>query len=70
MGGGGVPKLGVPFWGPYKKDYSIWVSIVGYLFFFFLNYDTIVEHAKHLAKLGCVKEFEVSCHDGFLSEGS
>ena len=21
---GGFPKLGVPFWGPYNKDYSIW----------------------------------------------
>ena len=27
---GGFPKLGVPFGGPYKKDYSILGSILGY----------------------------------------
>ena len=26
---GGFPKLGVPFWGPYNKDYSILGSILG-----------------------------------------
>ena len=26
---GGFPKLGVPFWGPHNKDYSILGSILG-----------------------------------------
>ena len=26
---GGFPKLGVPFWGPYNKDYRILGSILG-----------------------------------------
>ena len=26
---GGFPKLGVPFWGPSNKDYSILGSILG-----------------------------------------
>ena len=26
---GGFPKLGVPFWGPNNKDYSILGSILG-----------------------------------------
>ena len=26
---GSFPKLGVPFWGPYNKDYSILGSILG-----------------------------------------
>ena len=26
----GFPKLGVPFWGPHNKDYSILGSILGY----------------------------------------
>ena len=25
---GGFPKLGVPFWGPYTKDYSLWGSML------------------------------------------
>ena len=29
-GCGGFPKLGVPFWGPNNKDYSIFGSIVGF----------------------------------------
>ena len=27
---GGFPKLGVPFWGLYSKDYSTLGSILGY----------------------------------------
>ena len=26
----GFATLGVPFWGPHNKDYSIWGSILGY----------------------------------------
>ena len=26
----GFPKLGVPFWGPHNKDYSVLVSILEY----------------------------------------
>ena len=29
MGGGGFPKLGVPFLGPQNKDYSILGSMLG-----------------------------------------
>ena len=30
---GGFPKLDVPYWGPHNKDYSIWGSILGFLYF-------------------------------------
>ena len=30
---GGFPKLGVPFGGPYNKDYSIWGSLLGSPYF-------------------------------------
>ena len=26
---GSFPKLGIPFWGPHNKDYSIFGSILG-----------------------------------------
>ena len=36
---GGFPKLGVPFWGPYNKDYSISGSILGSSYLGNLPYD-------------------------------
>ena len=30
---GGFPKLGVPFWGPHTKDYTIRGSILGFPYF-------------------------------------
>ena len=35
---GGFPKLGVPFWGPYNKDYSILGSRMGSPYFGKLPY--------------------------------
>ena len=38
----GLPKLGVPFWGPYNKDYSILGSIMGSPYFGKLPYSKSV----------------------------
>ena len=35
---GGFPKLGVTFWGPNNKDYSIWGSMLGSPYFGKLPY--------------------------------
>ena len=29
----GVPKIGVPYWGPYNKDPTIWGTILGFPIF-------------------------------------
>ena len=39
---GCFPQLGVPFWGSDNKDYSIWGSILGFLYFGKLPYRVYV----------------------------
>ena len=43
----GFPKLGVPFWAPYNKDYNISGSVLGFPYLGKLPYDGAL-HRGHV----------------------